>query len=255
MLPRARPSPARSPTPPRIPRGCTLALAALLGATAARAGVAAAPAPHRVRARVAYDFRAATARVTLSTANGAGEIRYTLAGEPPRADSAPYRGPLRLRLPVTVRAAVFAGSRRIGPILARRIDLATAQRRTRRELSPCGARGCWVYRQADFDVARRVRVAIRRAPAAPARRARARPSPAPGDLLLRLDGCAGAPFARLPLPRTGDPLVVLPTVRVPAAVHGLHDLCVRLAPAARGETWVLAWIDLQAPASAPSPTH
>ncbi len=238
-----------------------LALAVLLGATAARGG--AAPSASRVRARIAYDFHAATALVRLSTQTGYGNIRFTLAGGTPRADSARYRGPLRLRLPVTLRAADFAGARRIGPILTRRLDLATAQRRTSAQLSPCtrhrsrwiegapsatGARmkflvdaadPCWVYRAADLDAARTVRVAVGRL--------RVEPPRAPGALVIRLDGCAGALLARLPLPRHPGAVTVLPAVPVPSSVRGLHDLCVRLPRSAHGGHWALAWIALEGP--------
>ena len=221
------------------------------------------PATFRVRARAAYDYRAATALVRLSTQAGYGTIRYTLAGGTPRADSARYRGPLRLRLPVTLRAADFAGAQRIGPILTRRFDLATAQRRTSAQLSLCtrhrsrwiegapsatGARRkflvdaadpCWVYRAADLDAARSVRVAVGRL--------RVEPPRAPGALVIRLDGCAGALLARLPLPRHPDAVTVLPAVPVPSSVRGLHDLCVRLPRSAHGGHWALAWIALEGP--------
>ena len=241
----------------------------------------------RVRTRVAVDFRTATAVVRLSTQTGGGEIRYTLAGGTPRADAAAFRGPLRVRLPVTLRAADFLGSQRIGPILTRRLTLATAQRRTSAQLALCSehqplwlegepsaagvrtkflvdaANPCWIYRAADLDVARQVRVAIGRVRFAPAANAaarrspvgagRSRPAPArvPGDLVIRLDGCAGVPLARWALPRVPTALTVLPTVTVPAAVHGLHDLCVRLPRPARGASWALAWIALDRAARSP----
>ncbi len=237
----------------------------------------------RVRTRIATDFHAATALVRLSTQTGYGTIRYTLAGGAPRADSARYRGPLRLRLPVTLRAADFAGGRRIGPILTRRLDLPTAQRRTSAQLSLCTERGsqwiegapsvagvrtkflvdaanpCWVYRAADLDVARRIRVAVGWVHFAPATNAASRaartvtapprtaPTRAAGELVIRLDGCAGAPLASLALRRTPSALTVLPPLPLPTSVHGLHDLCVRLPPARRGGAWALAWIALEAP--------
>ena len=226
----------------------------------------------RVHARTVTDFHASTALVRLSTQTGYGEIHYTLAGGTPDANAATYQDPLRLRLPVTLRAADFDGAQRIGPILIRRLDLASAQRRTSRDLSLCtahrplwiegepsgaqrrmkflidAANPCWVYRAADLDAARRIRVAvgwIRVEPSAPAsrpRRSRPPPTQARGDLVIRLDGCAGAPLASLALPRTPSALTVLPTLPLPTSVRGLHDLCVRLPPARRGGAWALAWI-------------
>ena len=229
-------------------------------------GLRSSRAAFRVRARVAIDFRAATALVRLSTQTGYGEIRYTLAGGMPQADSAVYRGPLRVRLPVTLHAADFAGNRRIGPILTRRLDLATAQRRTSRALSLCteyrplwlegepstahrsakflldATNPCWVYRAADLDAARRIRVAVGRVRFPPSTHGARRSPQATGTLVIRLDGCAGTPLARVPLPRKSDGITVLPTLPLPASVRGLHDLCVQLPRSAHGEQWALAWI-------------
>ncbi|HUY83718.1 MAG TPA: family 20 glycosylhydrolase, partial [Steroidobacteraceae bacterium] len=242
------------------------------------------PATWRVRARATYDYRAATALVQLATQAHYGRIRYTLAGYAPQAGSAPYREPLVLRLPVTLRAADFAGRRRIGPVRTWHLSLATAQRRMSQQLALCserlplsiedtaprrGARAkflvdienpCWTYRAADFDETRSLRVAVGRVPfnfQIGADRAKIHllaPRTPSGELVIRLDGCRGALLARLSLAPAlaARGVTVLPAAPVPRTVRGIHDLCLRFAQHGLDPLWTIDWISLDQAAAPPA---
>ncbi|HVC02300.1 MAG TPA: family 20 glycosylhydrolase [Steroidobacteraceae bacterium] len=243
-------------------------------------GLAYSPATFRVRAAALYDFRAATARVTLATQARYGRIRYMLDGERPTAASPIYSAPLLLRLPVELRAANFAGTRRIGPVLDRRLALATAQRRSSQRLHLCSERlplnieddapltgprakflidienPCWVYRHADFDHARRLRVAVGQIPfnfqigAGRGQIHLLAPHTPAGELVIRLDGCRGALLARLSLAPAlaSDAVTTLPAAPIPRSVHGIHDLCLRFAQHGLDPLWAIDWIELDATA-------
>ncbi|MEX0717808.1 MAG: PVC-type heme-binding CxxCH protein [Planctomycetaceae bacterium] len=58
--------------------------------------------------------------VALRTTESGVELRYTLDGTPPHADSVRYAAPLRLTQSALVQAAMFRDGRRIGPIASAR---------------------------------------------------------------------------------------------------------------------------------------
>src|SRR5262249_20549667 len=68
---------------------------------------------------------------------------------------------------------------------------------------------------------------------------------APGALVVRADGCTGAPLASLSLgPATdNDAVTVLPAARLPAR-PGSHDLCLRFAQPGLDPLWVIDWLEV-----------
>ena len=59
-----------------------------------------------------------TVKVGLASAYDEGEIRYTLDGDAPGADSTLYENPIEADASVSVTAAVFLDGRRIGPVMS-----------------------------------------------------------------------------------------------------------------------------------------
>ena len=79
-----------------------------------------------------------TARVTLSSQAGIGELRYTLDGAAPGPASRRYQGAFETSLPATVRAAVFHNGRALTGAARRDISAQSLLKREDRELELCG---------------------------------------------------------------------------------------------------------------------
>jgi hexosaminidase len=68
---------------------------------------------------------------------------------------------------------------------------------------------------------------------------------APGELVVRADGCSGAPLAALSLAPAAeaDGVTVLPAARLPPR-PGRHDLCLRFAQPGIDPLWVIDWLEV-----------
>jgi hexosaminidase len=68
---------------------------------------------------------------------------------------------------------------------------------------------------------------------------------APGELVVRTDGCSGAPLVSLSLAPavSQDAVIVLPAVQLPAR-PGRHDLCLRFAQPGIDPLWVIDWLEV-----------
>jgi hexosaminidase len=203
-------------------------------------------------------------------------IRYSLdAGQ---SDSAwlDYRQPLRLKLPVNLRVAAFAGDEALHS--AQRFDFSRASLLDRSDeaLELCTMDGpvlrmeddgpaegpralfnvaifepCWRWTQAPLDGIAAVRVRAGRLPyliqlgAEDAKRRFVPAETAHGELDIRIDGCEGKRLLTAPLPATpGDDGFITVQASLSAPVTGAHDLCIRFSGDTRPAMWVLDSITL-----------
>jgi hexosaminidase len=229
-----------------------------------------------VDARVDYAPDASSATVTLSHQADFGAIRYTTDGTPPAARSALYGGPFSIIPGAVISAATFAHDTALASSGRWRTYAGLAGRRSSVELSLCSAavplaleddapaRGpravfavdienpCWIWKGADLAAVGSLVAAVGQVPfnfqiGADRERMRfARPTTAAGELLVHLDSCDGALYARVPLApaRHSNRVTVLPAHPVPP-VPGLHDLCLQFAQRGPDPLWVLDWLELQ----------
>jgi hexosaminidase len=84
-------------------------------------GIHAALSIFSVAIRESIDVTALQGIVTLETQAGTENIRYTLDGKQPRANSRKYSNPFALKQSATVSAASFDGTRQLGPTTTRRV--------------------------------------------------------------------------------------------------------------------------------------
>ena len=187
--------------------------------------------------------------IRMSSPAGLGEIRYTNDGSDPTRTSSLYYGtPVGLPAAKVVKAALFVGGQRIGPIATRALEPRLDRLRKSQELKLCndklalnleGAGGktyltnpqdpCWIYPAVDLAGVRRIEISFTRLPFLfaldPAHNtAVVRPPRAPGgEVEVRQDTCLSDPIAVAPLPPPGGPTTV--TLPIPFRL-GSHDLCV-----------------------------
>jgi hexosaminidase len=231
-----------------------------------------------VEARVDYAADASSATVTLSHQADFGEIRYTTDGTPPDPHSALYSAPFRITPGTPIIAATFARDGTLSSSFRWRTYPGLAGRRSSVELSLCSAavplaleaeapaRGpravfavdienpCWIWKGAALAAVGSLVAAVGQVPfnfqiGADRDRMRfARPTTADGELLVHLDTCDGALYARVPLApaRHSNRVTVLPAYPV-APVSGLHDLCLQFAQRGPDPLWVLDWLELRTP--------
>ena len=223
-------------------------------------------------------YTATQANVTLSTQTSFGEIRYTLDGRDPTAQSMRYQGPLTIPLPAELRAAAFSGDTRLS--LPRTISLRRdlAQRRASQELKLCTANidlsleddapvvgqravflmdinnPCWIFPQVELDSVSGVVAAVGQVPfnfqiGEDVKKIRfATPTTPEGELQVHLGNCDGEVIARLPLAPAiaSNGVTVLPQAPV-ASRPGKHDLCLRFAQRfsqpAVDPVWALDWVN------------
>jgi hexosaminidase len=203
-------------------------------------------------------------------------IRYTLDGSEPSADSPRYAGPLSLHPGATLRAATFLGAVRAGPVATRALTRAELLSRGSEALRPCrgklllrleddapadGARAafdvdlfdpCWIWPQAPLDGVAGLAADVGALPfnfqlSKDAANVVPRPprTAAHGELVVRLDGCAGPVLATLPLDAAaGNPAVTRLQAPLPAT-RGRHDLCFTFSDAGDGALWALGRVSLQ----------
>ncbi|MBS7456218.1 family 20 glycosylhydrolase [Coralloluteibacterium stylophorae] len=228
--------------------------------------------PFSVRVEV-DDRDADAARVRLSNPLGFEDIRYTLDGSAPDADSRRYTGAFDLAPPAELRAAVFDQGSPLAPPVARRIDAASRLRRDEEHLAMCsdsltlrleddgpadGPRAifnvdifdpCWEWKDAPLAEARAVRVRAGRIPyyfqlAQDEGNRRVRPAATEhGELQLHA-GCDGPELARIALPAgpAADGFATLETA-LPAGT-GSGDLCLFFTGDTRPTIWVLDRVEL-----------
>ena len=215
-----------------------------------------------------------------SDAAAPGDIRFTLDGREPSAQSPRYDTPLTVPAGTEVRAAAFVGSDQVSRTWAKRFDLPAALRRDSHDLELCsdaiglllepadrgnaarGARAanaplavdimnpCWIDRGVDLSGGPRITVAVAPLPfnyeiGADAARIRVGDARTPeGELEIHVDGCDTPARALLPLaPAAGAKgMTTLPAQRLPP-IPGRHDLCLRFARPRLDPLWAIDWVE------------
>jgi hexosaminidase len=214
------------------------------------------------------------ATVSLSSQTGFGDIRYTTDGSDPTPASALYGGPLALPLPAHLKAAAFVDGRAVSAVADKTIDELSVRRRTSQQLQSCAAKltlnleddgpldgprakflvdvmdPCWIYPKADLAGISSLSVSVGQLPfnfqlgkdisnvvLHP-------PSTPDGELVVRLDSCAGEIVATLPLtPAVKNTGVT--TLEAALTQHaGVHDLCFYFTQATIAPMWAVDWVQL-----------
>ena len=209
-----------------------------------------------------------------------GEIRFTLDGREPSAQSARYGTPLTVPSGTEVRAAAFAGAEQVSRTWTKRFDATAALRRDSHELELCsdaiglllepGLRGdaagagaanaplavdimnpCWIDRGVDLSNGPRIVAAVAPLPfnyelgadAAKIRIGDARSTA--GELEIHADACDTPALALVPLApaASGRGVTTLPAQRLPR-LPGRHDLCLRFARPRLDPLWAIDWLEV-----------
>lgn len=228
-------------------------------------------------ARFAGILPIGTGRVRLQLRNqmGIGQIRYTLDGSEPTADSAVYTAPLELPLPVRVKAATFVEGRRVSVPRERVFDRAQLLRRTDEELVMCSGKlplrleddapvdgeralfnvdildPCWIFPQADLSRATSIAAAVgqlpfnfqvgRDADAIPLRE----PRTPEGELEVRAGDCNGEVVAVLPLQPAVSHHGVTVLGPAPLARRAdRQDLCLVFTRRSIDPIWAIDWVQI-----------
>jgi hexosaminidase len=233
-------------------------------------------APSAQISRNAEGFTVILSSQAQSDANARGEIRYTLDGREPTAQSPRYDAPLTVPSGAEIRAAAFVGVDQASRTWAQRIDASTTLRRDSHSLEQCGngigllleplgnspapASGplaidimnpCWIDRGVDLTEGPRIVAAVAPVPfnfeigadAAKIRVGDARS--AAGELEIHIDGCDTPARGFLPLaPAAGSKAVTILPAQVLPRLPGKHDLCLRFARPRLDPMWALDWIEI-----------
>jgi hexosaminidase len=237
-------------------------------------------APAAQISRAAGRFSVALSNQAQRGAAALADIRYTLDGREPTAESPRYDAPLDVSLGTEVRAAGFVGSAQASRTWVRRIDSQTALRRDSHDLELCsGGIGlllepiaggahtagaatspplaidimnpCWMDRGVDLTDGPRIVAAVAPLPfnyeigtdAAKIRVGDART--AEGELEIHVDGCDTPARGLLPLASAADSkgVTVLAAQRLPG-LAGRHDLCLRFSRPRLDPMWALDWVEI-----------
>jgi hexosaminidase len=230
----------------------------------------------------AEGFSLSLSNQAQSDAAAPGEIRYTLDGREPSAQSARYTSPLTLPVGTEIRAAAFVGLAQASRTWIKRLDARTARHRDSHDLVPCSdgiglllepardpegsldarAAGnpplaidimnpCWIDREVDLSEGPRIVAAVAPLPfnyeiGADAAKIRVGDSRTPeGELEIRVDGCDTPVLIALPLAAAdaGKGVTILPAQRMPR-LAGRHDLCLRFARPRLDPMWALDWVEI-----------
>jgi hexosaminidase len=213
------------------------------------------------------------ARVHLATESGAGQIRYTLDGTTPTAQSPRFTGPLTLASGTVLVAASYADGELLGAPRRYTVE-AVPESRTSQALELCSealplaleidaARGaprpvvvldlmnpCWLWRGVDLSGAPELTASIGPVPfnyqlGADGTKIRVGDArTASGELEVRLDGCEGEILASLPLAAASPLGLSRLAARLPAR-GGHHDLCLRFARPTLDPMWALERVALR----------
>ncbi|GAA0717491.1 family 20 glycosylhydrolase [Dokdonella soli] len=237
-------------------------------------GIAAADSAFEVRFAEDHDREHGRMRITLSN-QVALPIRYITDGREPTATSPLYREALQLPVPAALRAATFLGDHRVGAVQARDYTPDSLLRRSSDALKQCSGKltlrlehdapasgpraffdvdlfdPCWIYERAPLDGIDAIAVAVGRLPynfqlAHDTENIVPRPAPASahGELLVKLDSCAGATIATLPLdPALANPAVTTLHARLPPHT-GAHDLCLVFSGRGHDPLWAIDSVQL-----------
>jgi hexosaminidase len=202
------------------------------------------------------------------------DIRYTLDGTDPNAQSTRYGEALDVAAGTEVRAATFLGAEQVSRTWSSQISAVSAVRRSSNQLAPCGnaiglllepAGGasraplaadimnpCWIYRGADLSQGPRISAAVVPLPfnyelGLDAAKIRVGDNRTPvGELEVHVDGCDTASLGILPLaPATGkDGTTELPALKL-TPLSGRHDVCLRFARPRLDPLWALDWVEIE----------
>jgi hexosaminidase len=217
-------------------------------------------------------FVLALSNQAQSGAAALGDIRYTLNGGEPSANSARYEAPLTLPVATVVRAAAFVGAEPASRPQVERLDAQTALRRDSHRLELCsndigllllaGAAAnaplavdimnpCWIDRGVDLSTGPRIIAAVAALPfnyqigadAAKIRVGDART--AEGELEIHVDGCDTPALESMPLApaASSKEVTTLPAQHLPR-LPGRHDLCLRFARPRLDPLWALDWVEI-----------
>jgi hexosaminidase len=236
-------------------------------------GIAAADSAFQVRANASSAAGDGHGAVALSSQSGL-PIRYALDGRDPQADSPAYREPLPLPPSDELRAAVFLGTRRVGPVLRFEPESALLARGSERlpqcsgkltlriedDAPPLGARAffdvdlfdpCWIWPQAPLDGIGRIEAVVGQLPYNfqlwnDVRNLVPRPAPVtlPGELQVRLGGCDGPDLASLPLAAAAANPALTTLSASLSPRHGRADLCFRFSGNGHDPLWAIDEIRL-----------
>ena len=237
-----------------------------------QAGIRAADSAFAVR----FDARAqgkGAATVTLSNQSGFGEIRYTLDGTTPTAQSKVYSGPLQVQLPNTLIANAYADGHPLARPRSQRIDAQALRSRDAEKLATCREEGlvlrleddeplqgeravvpvdiggpCWLWKQAPLDG-----IAVLRADVVDlpynfqfGGDSAGKPLPplpaAPPELQVFENACEGRPIATADVPLQ-DTAVKHVDVALPART-GAHDLCLKFGGDYHRVLWAVDRVEL-----------
>ncbi len=238
-----------------------------------RLGVAWSTTAFEARIAVDADPARGTAIASLSNSLDFGEIRYTLDGSEPNANSTRYAQPLSITLPAELRATAFLGAQPMAPSTRRVIDMRSLRERSNHELASCtqglplrleddgpfdGPRAiytadifnpCWLYRAADLDGIQRIAVRAGRMPynfqlAGDEAHRKWRPArSAHGEFDVRA-GCDGELLASRELPaQPGADGHIDLELEMPAR-SGKQDLCLYFTGDTRPTYWVVDTVRL-----------
>jgi hexosaminidase len=200
------------------------------------------------------------------------DIRYTLDGTQPSAQSPRYSAPLTLPPGTLVRAAAFAGTDEVSRTWEKHLDARAVLRRDSHDLeqcsdgiglllSPSGGEArplaidimnpCWIDRRVDLSKGPLIVAAVAPLPfnyeigadAAKIRVGDART--VQGELEVHVDGCDTPALVLLPIAASSDTpgVTTLPPQRLPA-LAGWHDLCLRFARPRLDPMWALDWVEI-----------
>jgi hexosaminidase len=217
-------------------------------------------------------FVLALSNQAQSGAAALGDIRYTLNGGEPSANSARYEAPLTLPVGTEVRMAAFVGAEQASRTRVERLDARTALRRDSHHLELCsndigllllpGAAAnaplavdimnpCWIERGVDLAAGPRIIAAVAALPfnyqiGADAAKIRiGDASTAEGELEIHVDGCDTPALLRMPLApaASSKEVTTLPAQHLPR-LPGRHDLCLRFARPRLDPFWALDWVEI-----------
>jgi hexosaminidase len=200
------------------------------------------------------------------------DIRYTLDGTQPSAESPRYSAPLTLPQGTLIRAATFLGSEQASRPWEKRLDARAVLRRDSHDLEQCSdgiglllipsgnqsgplavdiMNPCWIYDHVDLSKGPRIVAAVAPLPfnyeiGADAAKIRVGDARTPqGELEIHVDGCDTPALVLLPLAAASDTpgVTTLPPQRLPA-LAGWHDLCLRFARPRLDPMWALDWVEI-----------
>jgi hexosaminidase len=225
-------------------------------------------------------FTVALSNQALKDAAAPGEIRFTIDGRDPSAQSPRYTAPMTVPLGTEIRAAAFAGTEQASRTWVKRLDARAAMRRDSHDLEPCseaigllllpGAgkpqaeprsadatlaidimNPCWIDRDVDLSEGAHIVAAVAALPfnyeiGADAAKIQVGDARTPeGELEVHADACGTPAIATLPLAPAANAsgVTTLPVQQLPR-IPGRHDLCLRFARPRLDPMWAIDWVEI-----------